>query len=649
MDFFEAQDDAHKSTRVLIFLFALAVVTLVALANLLVVAVTAVSAHGFEAGWVRLPDAFDPWTALSVSVGMLAIVFISSMYKLGSLNGGGRVVAEALGGKLIPLNTPDPDRKRLLNVVAEMAIASGTPVPPVYELPGEGSINAFAAGLTPSDAVIGVTRGTIRELDRDQLQGVMAHEFSHILNGDMRLNTRISGVIYGIMVIGLIGQYMVRFLRYGGGRKVRTGKFTLPLFAVGAGLSLIGYGGTVFGRMIQSAVSRQREYLADASAVQFTRNPQGISGALKRIGGLPARRLMLSPAAPEFSHSYFTSGVPPLMGFLMATHPPLKERIRRIDPNWNGKFDTRPAKVSKSGTKSADPGLAHKQRKKEMLTGQVTTAVILGAALPQVGHVTRDGIVDARSIIERIGEPVRAACEEPYGARAVIYLLVTSADQAERERQFGYLDAYGDDGIGRLARRLHGPVSQLDRALFLPVVDLAMPALRQLSPDQYTRFQENLDALVHMDEHITLFEWALTRVLTHHLSGAYGNGRRSGRQNIHIARERHACELLLSALAHASVAGENRDPRAAFDAALKYLQIPGVTLRAEDSVGYEQLDLALTRLIQLGPLHKRRLFKACVGCIEADGVVAIHQYEVMRAIASALDCPMPPGVTLPGQ
>lgn len=654
MDFFEAQDDARKGTRRLIFLFVLAVLTLTFVANLLVVAVTAISAHGINAGPAHFVDAYDPWTAAAVTVSILFIIAFSSLYKLGQLAGGGRVVAEMLGGKLIPLNTPDEDRKRLLNVVAEMAIASGTPVPPVYELPGEGSINAFAAGLTPQDAVIGVTRGAIFELDRDRLQGVIAHEFSHILNGDMRLNSRIAGVIYGIMVIGFLGAYLMRFVMYGGARKNR--QLALPLLAFGAGLSVIGYGGTFFGGLIQAAVSRQREYLADASAVQFTRNPDGISGALKRIGGLSGGHLV-GATAPEFGHAYFTEGVRPVMGFMLSTHPPLPKRIRRIDPDWDGKFDTRPArKRRRTGLGGADLATA-RSRRKNRLAEEVVTAIVLGAgaSVERTGRPIQSDIDSAGSLISRVGEEIRAACEEPYGCRAVIYCLVMNrGNEVLRERQFSFLDTHGDMGIGRLTRGLYPRVKDLDRDLYLPLVDLSMPALSGLSPEQHRLFTTNLTKLIELKKlvdltGVTLFEWALVRVVSHHLSGVAHDGRiKVSGPTVHIARERAACELLISVLAHSCVEAKTY-AQAAFDASLKHLMLPRVALVPEENIGVEQLDQALNRLTRLGPLHKRRLLTACAACIQADGVVTVEQYEVMRAIAAVLGCPMPPGAGQPGR
>ena len=299
MDFFRSQDLARRNTTRMVLLLALAVLTLIAITNLLVMLVFGSLQNG-EDGTVSLAR-FDWGTFLLIGTGVTLVVLAGSLWKIGQLAGGGKVVAEALGGPLVRRDTTDPELRRALNVVEEMAIASGSPVPPVYLLSDEEGINAFAAGFTTGDAVIGLTRGTIRDLSRDELQGVVAHEFSHILNGDMRLNLRLIGILHGILLIGLIGSRVLRSTSH------RSSKNSGGAAILGLGLMAIGSGGTFFGSLIKASVSRQREFLADASAVQFTRNPFGIAGALKRIGGSTSR--LHADQAEAMSHLYFAEGV----------------------------------------------------------------------------------------------------------------------------------------------------------------------------------------------------------------------------------------------------------------------------------------------------------------------------------------------------
>jgi Zn-dependent protease with chaperone function len=339
MNFFEAQDKARRNTHWMILLFMLAVAGLVILTNLLLLAIIAYVKTGYLVfSLSELQSYIEPEVVIAVTVGVCLLIFGGSFYKTMSLSKGGPAIAEMLGGRLVPQSSNDLQQRQLLNVVEEMSIAAGMPIPKVYLLE-ESSINAFAAGQSPANAVIGVTRGALEQLSRDELQGVIAHEFSHIFNGDMRLNMRLIGVLHGILLVGLIGYFILRSLRYAGrSRSRKGGGGILVIFALGVGLMVIGYAGTFFGQWIKAVVSRQREYLADSSAVQFTRNKDTIAGALKKIGGSGSGSVIESPTAPQYSHAYFANGLSGFWRSFFATHPPLEKRIKAIDPRWDGKF-----------------------------------------------------------------------------------------------------------------------------------------------------------------------------------------------------------------------------------------------------------------------------------------------------------------------
>lgn len=327
--FFEQQDRARTRTTVLVIYFAISLVCIIAavyLASVVIVFKT----HGNQPGGSPPPEfaLWDPVIFLYAVLGTLGVVILGSVYKIAALAKGGSVVAESLGGRLLSASPVDPSERQLLNVIEEMAIASGMAVPRVYVLDNESSINAFAAGHTPEDAAIGVTRGCMTLLNRDELQGVIGHEFSHIANGDMRLDMRIMGVLFGIVCLSVIGQVLI-YTRGGRGRN--------PLMFLGLALIVIGAIGVFFGRLIQAALSRQREFLADASSVQFTRNPAGLSAALQKLGGIGSQ--VKSAHAGEASHMFFGNGMgPSLLSAALSTHPPLAERIRAIDPSWDGTF-----------------------------------------------------------------------------------------------------------------------------------------------------------------------------------------------------------------------------------------------------------------------------------------------------------------------
>ncbi|KTC37330.1 MAG: M48 family metallopeptidase [Pseudomonas sp.] len=333
MKFFQHQAHARRHTFKLLLLMVLAVAGLTALSSL-----------GLGLLWRELnqeyqqPKVFN-WTLVAAVAALIVlVVLLGSWYKTWRLRAGGKVIAEHLGGRLINGAARNGDEQRLLNIVEEMALASGTAMPAVYVLPEDG-INAFAAGLDPQQAVLGVTRGALARLDRDELQGMVAHEFSHIHNGDMRLNTRLLAVIHGLLVFSLAGIAVLRQAEKQHLGSDRHRFFWQIIFAV-LGLALLVFGslGSLLGNLIKAAISRQREFLADASAVQFTRNPQGLSGALKKIGGCSAGSRLKAFNAAQYSHMYFHQGVKSRLDRLFATHPPLTERIRRLDPQWDGSY-----------------------------------------------------------------------------------------------------------------------------------------------------------------------------------------------------------------------------------------------------------------------------------------------------------------------
>ena len=373
-----------------------------------------------------------------VTVGVLAVIFIGSAYKTNELSGGGSSVATLMGGRPVNPNTTDPNERKLLNVVEEMAIASGVPVPQVYVLNDERAINAFAAGHTTGDAAIGVTRGCIELLTRDQLQGVIGHEFSHILNGDMRLNLRLIGVIFGLLCIATIGRVLLS-------ARSRSSRDNNALPLIGLVLVLLGAIGVFFGRLIQAAVSRQREFLADASSVQFTRNPGGLSGALQKIGQYGFGSRLESEHAPDLCHMFFGNGVrEPFFG-LLATHPPIPDRIRAIDPAWDGKFPRLDEKQVEVVKRAAISELEHRPRPMPDMPDFFKT--VLGGAVIAGGSAEKPPVIRSHTVLPNLGNPtplhlkyaeqlrdslpdsVKAAAREPLDAIAMIYAILLSPDE----------------------------------------------------------------------------------------------------------------------------------------------------------------------------------------------------------------------------
>jgi len=672
MDFFQAQERARKRTGHLVLLFALAVLgTILAgyLAAILVV-------HQVQPQMGR--DPLDRWeyertgrwpdgTALKrwwdlriflgVAGGTLAVVALGSLFKWSQFRAGGSAVAESVGATPVNPRTTDLRERRLLNVVEEMAIASGVPMPAVYVLADEAAINAFAAGLTTSDAVVAVTRGTLEKLNRDELQGVVAHEFSHILNGDMRLNVRLTAILFGILVIGLIGRGILRGMmrgRVSGGSGKNKGGGIAVILAVGLALLIIGYVGYFFGRLIQAAVSRQREFLADASAVQFTRNPGGIGGALKKIGGYALGGRLNTDKAAEIGHFFFAQAFRSSFGGLWATHPPLDERIRAVEPNWDGKVFDPPEVVDIERETFATAGFAGAGRAR--LTPDETVRRIHEAepdlppplpqtrlafqpavAVAQIGALTESHFRHAQALAHSIPARLREATRDPADAAALVYALLFDRDAGVRDKQRALVEQHAGADAASGVAALRPALSVLDPAARLPLLQLTLPALRQLDATALDRFVTLLDELVHADAKVSPFEYAMQKMLVHHLRLA---GAPSARVDFH-SFDAVAADL---AIALSVLARLGPKPADAFAAGRKQVpQIAGqLALIDPAAATLEKLDDALDRLARASLPIKQKLLAAAAHVVGHDGTISLEEGEILRALSSALDCPMPP-------
>lgn len=633
MNFFEAQDRARRNTSWLILLFILAVLGLIVLTNLLLVGVLVYSNTGqltFSYDALRQYYSFEIFVAVAIGVSLL--IFAGSLYKTMSLSGGGASVAEMLGGRLIAQSTRDLQERQLLNVVEEMAIASGSPIPKVYLL-DEDSINAFAAGETPSNAVIGVTYGTLTLLNREELQAVIAHEFSHIFNGDMRLNIRLIGMLHGILLIGMIGYFILRSMRFSGRSRSRKGGGGIAaLLALGGGLMVIGYVGTFFGQWIKAVISRQREYLADSSAVQFTRNKAGIAGALKKIGGLSTGSYINAAAAPEYSHAYFANGISSFWQSLLATHPPLESRIRAIDPGWDGKFIT---------AKTIQP--SRPEETIDRADKIAMTAAILSSAeqaINQIGTLNEENIDYVQQLIVALPPTLRKASQEPFSARAVIYGILI-CQQSERQQAQALLVQHAEKNMPALVERFLSEIEGLNEKLKLPLLELSINALKELSTNQYIQFKRAVNQLIVADKTVDLNEWVIQRLVIQQLNEHFGLRKPAKSRYPNVSAVKKSAEEILSLIAHVEHKDEN-EAESAFNSGLKQVGLSAFKLVPRSSLKLASLNQSLDQLMQLKPLAKPRLLKACVAIIMYDGKTTTKGIEFARTISSCLDCPMPP-------
>jgi len=516
------------------------------------------------------------------------------------------------------------------------------PMPKVYVLDNEEGINAFAAGHTTGDAAVGVTRSCITKLSRDELQGVIGHEFSHILNGDMRLNIQLMGVLFGILCLATIGRILL-FVRSGNSRD----RNMLPF--IGIALLIIGAIGVFFGRLIQAAISRQREFLADASSVQFTRNPAGLSGALQKIGGYGSK--MASPNAPDAGHLFFGNALSSAFLGALATHPPLEERIRAIDATWDGKF--------KRLTADKPENLSRVQPTRPLMPDAFRA--VLGGAILDAGNAAKPPVIPSDSVLPNLGTPtplhleyaeklrdalpesVKAATREPLGSAALIYAMLLSPDATMRATQLAGLARQVVPAVYHQTELLFPDVAATVAHARLPMINIALGALRQLTAEQFAQFSKTLQWLIQSDGKLQLFEFVLQKIVRRHLAPQFGGARPPVVQFYTIQPLVPDCVVVLSTLAN--VGGNDAAAiQKAFAAGAPYLRAPlgGLALLPRDQCGLNQIDAALNRLAQAVPQIKKNLIDACVHVVGADGVIQESEAELLRAIADTLDCPMPP-------
>jgi Zn-dependent protease with chaperone function len=637
LNFFQAQDNARKNTFRLVLLFSLAVIGLILLTNLfLLIVYTFAKTNQLVFSPQTLYDYYTWKEFTLVSVGVCLFVLGGSLYKMQALSGGGPAIAQMLGGQLIPHSTRDRQQRQLLNVVEEMAIAAGMPIPQVYLL-NETSINAFAAGMTQSNAVIGITQGALQRLDRDELQGVIAHEFSHIANGDMRINIRLMGILHGILLIGLMGYFLFRSLSFAG--RSRNSKAAGGIFAIaamGMGLMVIGYAGSFFGQWIKAVVSRQREYLADSSAVQFTRNKDGIADALKKIGGTGNVGSYLdSRSAPEYSHAYFANGISGFWQSLLSTHPPLDERIKRIEPAWDGKFLSSEIKPDRDidAADSSQPDFSQ-----VAVTAAVLTSV--EQAISQVGTLNEQNIEYVQQLIVAMPGALRESSRDPYSARALVYAVLVGL-QKDRNAAQAVLETLVDPDLTALTLTLLPQLVAMEARFRLPLLELSASALRELSPNQFVQFKTVVEQIIASDQSVNLREWVVQRFLLQQLDEYFGFRKPVKAKHASLEVVRTEVGIILSLIAHI----EHKDDdaaRAAFNSGAVQAGLAQLEMLAGTAFKLSMLDRALDNLMLLRPLVKPRLLRACVATIFDDGKSTTAGIELVRTISTCLDCPMPP-------
>jgi len=631
VNFFEYQDQARRQSRWLVFLFILAVIIIIVVIDLaMLLAFGVMDAEQQQALFSMQTLKTNVPALAGGALATAAVIAVASLFKTATLRSGGGKVARDLGGVLVEADARDPLRRRLYNVVEEIALASGIPVPEIYVLEQESGINAFAAGFTAADAAVAVTRGALEKLNRNELQGVIAHEFSHIFNGDMRLNIRLMGALFGILMLSLIGRKVLHGSYYMGRSKNSNGG-AIMLAAVA--VMLVGYIGLFFGRWIKSSVSRQREYLADASAVQFTRDPDGIAGALKKIS-VYNDASYLNVESEEVSHMLFGDGE---KTSLFSTHPPMNERIRRIDKSFQAEDLVQLAKsIQRKEQAEAEQAVKEQESGNQRRGGMFDADKLVD----QIGHPDFSRIMMATALAASFPEEINKAAHSSQWATEMLFYCLMDRDNEISEQQLLHIaQNMGNDSETRV-RGLLSAAPELAREQRLPLLEISIPELKRRPPDHVSKVLATVKALSESDGRTDVFEYLMAKIIAQHLWESMNpqrvrlSGKKSLKQVIDAARDVIA---VLAVHGNESAAGAE----SAYQAGSNQLGSADAVSMPQIEDWSEALDKALPALDQLKPADKENLVKALIATVMADNKIAVTEMELLRVVCSVIHVPLP--------
>lgn len=702
MNFFEHQQKARSRTTLLVILYGVTLLFLIGAIYILFLIIGSM-AGGDEFARQIQQNPIQPDLLVLVVGGVSLLVIGGSLFRCAQLKaGGGKAVAEMLGGRLVSPNTADLGERRLYNIVEEIALAAGVPVPPIYIMDNEPSINAFAAGNSINDAVISVNRGSMELLTRDELQGVLGHEYSHIVNGDVKIGIRIMGVLFGLQLLALIGYYCMRMSYYASmtdnrsdNRGGAAGAGMIMLLA-GLGVMAIGYIGVFFSAIIKAAVSRERESLADATAVQYTRQTAGIAGALKKIGCPKVGSDVQNPNAAEASHMFFGNVCSLFtLGGLFATHPDLVTRIRALDPNFDGRFpdviypvNIRAEMASESSKKRDSdqhgsiripglgripgmggipgvniPGVDNTTGAGGIIGGTLAGAILGGMPSDQpavqtrqaeekqlkpinkqdtishLGEINEKQTQVANELLDKIPDAVAETAREPLGAKAAFYAILLDDDETIRHAQVTAIASVETEYVLRLMAGIFGQLQGASVQSRIPLAQRIATTLRQLTPDQYKQFSTTVDNLIAADRKMTLLEYTIKAIMLRNLDIYFGLAKEIGVKYKSFNSVRQSIVGVLSFLAYSGQETQ-QEVQAAYNVAMKELNLPD-PIMPDSQCTVQLFDQALRILSELEPDLKQRFFSALMTCIQHDGQITVKEGELIRAIAAMLVIPMP--------
>ncbi|HEY5653052.1 MAG TPA: M48 family metalloprotease [Pontiella sp.] len=658
-DFFAKQENARKRKRILYLSFGLSITITILMVYLFAIIIIYPAqllqgASHYEKFIFTPFRLWQPSIFLQVSISILMFIGIATYFRLQNLKqSADAYVTKRFHARRVALTTNDPSERRLLNIIEEMSIASGLPILPVYVMERQKGINAFTIGACPAQSIIVVTSGALRALTRDELQGVMAHEFSHVLNGDVSLNTLMAGILEGLLVIYETGEIITP--SYSNTNELKT---SLSIFAMGlvaqmvrmaaATLRLIGYAGVLCGHVIKSTTNRASERMADAAAVQFTRNPLGLAGALKKVGGLKEGSYILSPYSGEIGHMCFGNGED--VTAWLSTHPPLKERVKWLDPSFNGKFEpytlpkateSQPEETNNTSVAGAALATALAAQDRPRFKPMNSNALINSIGRPQ------DENVDiARTLLDSIPEQLKSHAQDPCGARMLVYFMLLNSEETIRDQQMELIHSEAEPAVFNLLEQAVDSIDPIHPALRMPLIDLAVPTLKLLSREQYITFRKLVKKLTESDRQVDLFEYALLRILVYRLDPAFGAKPKRKPFNYYSMRGlEKATSTILSTIALYGHATE-KAAESAFKNTVKHITKTGAGFEflGIKECSWKNLNHALDQFEESSFKVKQWLLATTLACLMHDKKITVEEVELFRIIAITLDCPVPPWV-----
>lgn len=649
MNFFDHQEKARKKTFRLVLYFIVAIVLIILAIDVIVVTAIVYTnpeyyftsfTHDQSQG-ILIQDrvlSLAIVTSTFVIPGVLIVILTGTLFKMLAIRNGGISVAEMVNAKPIEVTTKDPLEKRFVNVVEEMSIASGIAIPKLYVMEDEMAINAFVAGFKPADTVMVVTKGALNTLNRDELQGVVGHEFSHIFNSDMQINLKLIGILGGLLVLGQTGYFILRIFRGNSRSNSKSdGRVMIIVMAIGVGLLVVGYIGLFFGRLIKAAISRQRELLADASSVAYTRNPQGLVNALQRIELSATGTQLNSKNSEDISHLCFCPSLSVMFSNLLATHPPLKERIRLIDPK--GQYAIRKkTEVAPKVTSPLPPTPEPAIKPFDMMA----TVAVLGATaganttdvIKSIGNPTETNILVAKEMLAQIPENILTIAHQPEHVILLIYALVLLPTDGS-ENLIKVLKQYLSQEEAENVLTLQSQILTLPKTMQLPLLEISLPTFKSISLEEKQKALQAIENILSLKNE-GLFQFALHAIIS---KAVNTQPNKAKYQDFKPVLNDITVLLILV------ITSGHDDPQKityCYEKSLKYFTDRSIPQPGVSNFDPVQLQLILSRLNQLAPFCKEKLLKACLECISDDNIIHIQEAELVRAIAACLDCPIPP-------